>query len=318
MEYEVVITTFNNTILDRYMSDGRYNHYLDYLIDDIHSATIRYLPKRIILVDDCSTDDITPYKASYWNTSRIPITHISTKEHKGPFYAEQLGLSNVSTPYAIVCHADARLQGYFQNPYTHPNGRVPFVIKVYDDPLSVLVSYLDQTGDAIAVGCSSLTLPCNPIGNLVANGMRSLGIDRLPYTYRRKFKFDTLLLNKYYTWQECYSIDDICFALRMEFYNKIGYNEKFAPYLYYHDDFYARAREQGYRTYFTQETVTYHRNTKQKPLNSLAIVHDEMYEDQAEAFHERYDDTILWKEQSFARTLEVVHTYRGRDLAPRR
>lgn len=259
-------------------------HELRQLIADIQINCQKYKPKSILIVNDCSIDDDTKYIANIYTSSELSIKCLQMPEHLGPLHTEQAGLDAVNTDYAIVLHSDTRLSS---------NSKVN---NVYSDVLSLLACYIDKTPDAIAVSAFSLCIE-NP--KKIRNGPRSLGIDGLPYSYYREFNFATLRRVRFYDWKEVFSIDSDIYALRMKYYHEIKFDERFAPYLYYHDDFFARARLKGYRTYLTQDAVAFHPRFANKPEGSLAIINDELYTRNLRLFKDKWQDKFAWSEESF-------------------
>jgi len=264
--YSIIIPTFNCA------------SELRQLLEDIIEITKRYRPRVILVSDDGSTDDETKYIPRIYTSSLFPMKLIENEEHKGPFYAERAALEEVDTEYAIILHSDIRLQGK------------PPVENLYSDILSVLISYISQTDDALIVSAYSLALD-NP--KKVHYGPRSLGRDKLPYSYYRRFNFYTIRGIK--PWCREFSADGAIYALRMKCYREVGgFDEAFAPYLYYHDDFCARARQRGYHVYFTKDVVAYHPRFQNKPQASLAVVNPDLYTNHADAFKIRWKDSPVW------------------------
>lgn len=275
IDYEIVIPAYNCA------------EELSKLIVDIHATCNDYLPKRIIIIDDCSTDDATSYVGAIMDTRKFPIKTVSTNKQSGPFYAEQLGLNMVESTYAVVLHSDTRLQ--FQNVDVSS-------LKLHEDVISILICYLHQTADAAAVGCFSLDT-----GNQrkIATGPRVLGVNNIPFSCYMTYNFATLKrMDRYFRWQKVYSLDDNIYALRMQCYKDYQFDEVFAPYYLYHDDFFARCRENNFQSYLTQDVVAYHPRNKAKDINSLATLSQDVYEQHNEVFLNRYKDSPLWMERS--------------------
>jgi len=282
INYSIVITTYNNPA------------HLKLLIQDIHTCTKRYLPSEIIISDDCSSGNDVFFVAKRFSTRSIPIRALKLKNHAGPLYAEAAGLNAVKTEFAIVLHADTRLVGDCQ-------------IEMYNDPLSVLASFVSQTSDASAVSLYSLAIE-NSIH--VQRGPRSLGIDGMPYSYYMDYRFASLF--EIEAWHRDFSCDGNIYALRMDAYNKVnGFDVDFAPYLFYHDDFFARARQKGYHVYFTRDTVAYHPRYADKPEGTLAIADGRLYTLKSELFAERWGGSSMWSADILTGE-RVIKEYIGR------
>ena len=274
IDYTVVIPAYNCAA------------FLRVLIDNIQSNCRKYRPQSILIVDDgsCDDDNATKFVANIYSSSSLPIRCIPT-EHRGPLFAEQTGLDAVNTDYAVVMHSDTRLLHKF---YKRDD--------VHSDTLSVLASYISQVSNAVAIAPFTM---CYEMPNRVQTGPRALGIDKLPYSYYRQYEFDGLKKVKYNDWKEIYSCDNALYIMRMSCYNEIRFDEAFAPYLYYHDDFFARARLKGFCTYITQDVIAFHPRFIKKPENSLSIMSDELYQRNRKLFLSRWTDNAAWTEKSF-------------------
>ena len=287
------------TLVIPYYND---EYFLRNLFEGIHTITKRYPPDTIIVVDDGS-DETAKYVCNYYQSETIPIRMIE-QEHRGPFYAESRGLQEVTTPLAMVAHADLSLTGKYPSTIERP---------LYRDTMSVLICYLHQVKHACAVGCYTLAIE-RP--RRIFGGPRSMANDGLVYSYAREFHIEPVLLNRFDDWVEVYSIDNYLFALRMDAYRAVGgYDEKFAPYGFYHDDFFARARAAGYRTYLTQDVLAFHPRLKEKDERSYSRVNTEQYIAKALQFREYYKGSLLWKPESLERNEISVHEF-GYNMPP--
>jgi len=297
MKYEVVIPAYNCA------------SQLDTIITDIIAVTNRYKPERIIIADDCSTDEATKYKARFYSSKQLPVVNYSLTEHKGTFYAEQLGLSKVQTPLAIVCHADVKLRGEkVPTKIPHADGTI-IKIKLWEDTLSVLINHLNKTEDAVGVSC--LAVSPKHKTHYVSNSRRGIGDNGIPYGIQRKSKLLAMLKMWIYEWHEVYSFDTQLFAIRMNYYNEVQYDEQFAPYYLYHDDFFARAREKGYRVYMTQNCICYHAVNKPKPDDSLSRLTPELIDNHHKLFKERWNDSDMWEPTSLKAKQKVQQVLQG-------
>jgi len=290
IDYEIVIPAFN-------CADE-----LKQLFEDIHETCDRYKPKRIIVVDDASDDDETKYVGNIYHSRHFPVKTLVVNQHKGPFYAEKLGLDSVQSEFAIVLHSDTRLNVKIEVPdRLKPIWRRDLFIKLskrlISDTLSVLASYISQVENAAVVTCYSLD---DRKTVKVSRGRRALGINKIPYSHYMEANFFTLKqADRFYNWQYIYSMDSNIYAVRTKVYKEIGFDELFAPYWLYHDDFCARARQAGYQSYLTQDVVAFHPLTKRKHPASLAIIIPDVYFTQSQHFIDRYDESALWTEASF-------------------
>jgi glycosyltransferase involved in cell wall biosynthesis len=280
MDYTVIIPAHNC------------NKELRILLEDIHATCHKYKPKEIFIVDDGSTDKEAQYLANIYTSSQIPIKYLEYGKQLGPFYAEQHGLDNVTTPYAIVLHSDVALKSSHNLPIR------------YDDTLSVLACYLHKTNDAVAVSAMLLNIQDS---NYIVRGTRSLGRDYLPYSHQKEFYFPSLLNVKWDRWRRVLSCDGCMYAIRMDYYHKIRFDELFAPYLYYHDDFFARCRSSGYHLYFTYDIAAYHPLYSAKPEGSLAVVTNEMYREKSNTFLTRWGKNAeAWSERSLGKNVQII------------
>jgi len=277
---------------------------LKLLIGDIHNCCMDYLPKRILIVDDCSDDnDDTSYVGNIFNTAKFPIETIRTERHLGPFYAEQLGLSRIASKYVVVLHSDTRLvidnldkyiaPLYVQTERVSRDGSFIRRPRLYKDVISILVCYLYQSQDAAVVSCFSLN---NDNVSKISRGTRGIGVNMIPGCHYSSHNFDSLkAADIYFRWQRVLSVDSNIYAMRKGIYDEVGFDEGFAPYYLYHDDFFARCRAKGMHTYLTQDVVAFHPLYSEKPVGSLAMINQQLFDKNAKLFIDRYRDSDLWR-----------------------
>lgn len=246
IEYELVIPIYND-----YDS-------LNILLGQLDTTNTGYKPGRIIIVNDGSTDERIEYAEGMLGGKNLPPIHVVNTSHQGPFNAETTGLAEVRSPYAVVFHSDIELIGAIPLP----------LIK---DPVSALVCYLHQTTDAVAVSCFGLN---SGIYDRIEMGPRGIWED-VPVSIYRTLVFYSIYQSKLLVWQRVLSSDSHCYALNMDVYAKLGgFNSVFSPYGFYHDDFFARARQILQKhVYYTTDTVVYHPGRKESINGSLATVH---------------------------------------------
>lgn len=267
---------------------------LQLLIEDIHSTLDKYIPEKILIVDDCSDANVDRI-GNLYSTSNLPIRILRTDEHKGPYYAAVKGLDNINTDYAVVLHSDSELVGE-ANPV------------MYEDCIGYLYKCcktLDKAGVVTAFGIDVNNY------SLISKSNRGIGTNKQPFSIQAMYTYDSLA-NAWGGLREVASIDSGCYAINMETYNQLGYQEKYAPYKYYLDDFCARCRSIDKHIYLTSYTVYYHLYTyKNKPNGSLAIA-TEITEEMKDMWVEEWYGDGLWHENSFDR-----HIFNRQSLSDR-
>tara|TARA_B100000949_G_scaffold119367_1_gene105549 strand:- start:744 stop:1625 length:882 start_codon:yes stop_codon:yes gene_type:complete len=253
IDYQVVIPVFDE--FDN----------LDTLLGHIAKTNIDYQPQSIIIIDDGSTDDRIQYADGLLGGQGLPPIKVYRKAHEGPYSAETFGLEKVITPYALVMHSDVQLMG---------NGPP---VELHKDPLSLLICYLAQTNDAVAVSCYGLNINDT---DFIVKGNRVLDTKGIPYCPFVGTFFYSQYRISLFRWHRVISLDSHCYALNMEIYKQLdGFSEDFAPYGFYHDDFFARARQNKKHSYMTQEAAVYHPlvvtdiwGATNKPEGSMAVL----------------------------------------------
>lgn len=288
MSYSVVIPCYKNF------------EELELLLLDIAHTNKRHKPERIIVVND-SNDSSIQYAKGLLSSELLPeIETIDIRQHLGPLGAFEVGLDSVTTDYAILLHSDTRLSNENsvngQKFTSIMNGtKYMFTVDIYDDPLSVLYSYIKQTKDAGIVACHTLQ---REHYRYIAGGIRSLGRDRLPYSNTRNYMFETLwLYGKHVAgeaWQRVHSVDSYAFAVKMEAYNKTKFNHAYAPYLYFFDDFCARLRMNANHIYVTTDTVVYHPYTSKSIDGKKSKPKLEDYRKAVDLFKREYNLHPIW------------------------
>ena len=80
----------------------------------------------------------------------------------------------------------------------------------------------------------------------------------------------------------------------MERYKEVGGITNEFSYLHALDDFFAQAMLNGYKSYFTQETLAYHPLERDKPENSLTKVDSIDLLDDCKRFYDKWSDNEVW------------------------
>lgn len=280
-------------------------HYQDYdnlvlLLKDIHDSNHKHQPQKIIIVDDSSYDDRVRFIHKQYASSQLPPIELRVINHQGPFYAESYGLDKITTDYAIICHSDTRLLGNVKS--VLPDG-----VKFFDDVLSVLYHYITESKDAVAVACPTVwegdwthvqfTDPNKILDPIrIIGGIRGMATEGIPYSVYRDLQIGPIKSVTLDDWQRVCSIDNSIYALDLNKYREVGgFDKLFAPYGYYHDDFFGRCRMKGYHTYSTQDTIAYHPHGRDKPKGSLATYDGDRFLADIKAFKDRWNQHAVWQ-----------------------
>ena len=314
------MSTNDYTLLIPYFDD--YDN-LVMLLKDIHDGNLRDHPQQILIIDDGSYDDRIRFIHSQYSSTNLPPIMVRRMTHQGPYYAETYGLSLIKTPYTIVCHSDTRLLGNVKD-------ILPNTSRIFEDVLSVLSFYIHEVAeDGIAVGCHVLwksnwaTTPAEMKGMQLQNvnapsplyivgGMRGIGIDGIPFPVHLTKQIESLKAVDLEDWQRVYSLSNYIYALNMKHYNEMGgFDEVFAPYGYYHDDFFGKCRMKGLHCYFTQDTVAYHPYEKEKPQGSLSTYDGDRFIRDIKMFRDKWSSHKTW-------TSDALNDFRIRSLSAKK
>jgi len=228
---------------------------LQLLLEDIHTTLDKYRPKEIVIVDDCSgmNRQLSNIKGVY-STSDLPIRLLYTDEHKGPYYSEVKGLDNIDTEYAVVLHSDTELVGECEVKYKDCIGYLYKCCKS-DERIGVVTAFGVDTNSY----------------NIISKGNRGIGRNKSPYSIQLMYTFAGIR-DAWGGLREAHSIDSGCYAIEMDVYRELGFDEFYAPYVYYMDDFCARCRTIDKYVFLTCYTCYYHAYSyKGKPAGSLAL-----------------------------------------------
>lgn len=258
---------------------------LQLLIEDIHDTLNKYMPKSILIVDDCSgmNDRLKSIKNIY-STGSLPIRLLQTQSHSGPYHAVTRGLDSIDTEYAVVMHSDTELIGEAKP------------VK-YKDCVGYLYNCCQSIPKASIV--TAFGIDVNNY-SLISKSNRGIGVDKLPFSIQVMYTYESLA-RPWRGLREVASIDSGCYAIEMDTYHELGFREKYAPYKYYLDDFCARCRGIDKHVYLTSYTVYYHLYSyKRKPNGSLAVA-SAITQDMLDTWREEWDGHQLWHGSSFDR-----------------
>lgn len=300
-------------------------HYQDYdnlvwLLKDIHDTNHKHQPQKIIIIDDGSYDDRIRFIPQQYKSNRLPPIELRLIKHQGPFYAETYGLDRVSTNFAIICHSDTRLAGNVKQV-------IPSNEKFFEDVLSVLYHYITESHDAVAVGCHTVWEgdwsrinfkdPKNILDPIrITGGLRGVGIEGIPYSLQFGKQIGPLKRVTLDDWQRVYSINSSIYALNMKYYRMMqGFDKTFAPYGFYHDDFFARCRGQKLHTYLTQDCIAYHPHGRDKPDSSLATYDGDRFMSDMKIFKDRWQENPMWLSDSLRDGNEDIFSIKDAKIA---
>lgn len=289
--YTVVIPTYCNP-------DGLRN-----LIEDIKGVTPeKYMPARVIIVDDASPDEDTRFIGSILTTSALKIDTISLTTQVGYPEAANIGIMGADTEIVILIHSDVRLDGGLQLPDT--------VKPVISDPLGLLWTKLSKTDPEVAAVSPFILAEHRP--NRVYGGHRMISRQQVPFSQFRKYYFEPLRQTGLYDWKGMPLLDHCCVALRYDLMKKYPLSNQCGHFFCF-DDWCATVRTDGYYLYLTADTVAYHPVRGEKPPGSLSIPSELTYSKGLARFQEKWIDTGLW-EKNAAERIETIRNITPNDM----
>jgi len=251
------------------------------LVEDIRAVTPeKYLPKRMILVDDASPDDNTRFAGPTLSTSALPIDVVTLDDHLGFPGAAIEGMKQVDTDYAILMHADTRLQAKLA--FAKP-------IKIYKDALGVLATYIQSDPEIFAVAPTTLLLEKR---RFIVGGMRQVSRNVVPCSRLASMMFEPIRQNKFLAWTSTHSLDTHCVAVQMQTYKEYPFFSEMGHFFFF-DDWCFELRKQGKHCYVTTDTVVFHSMNKERPGGSSAVATSESYSDKLKLWQEKWRDTGL-------------------------
>jgi len=273
-DYSIVIPYYND-----------YNN-LCLLLQDIAQTNQRFKPQKIIVVSDGATDNVSDIPERY-NIDLLPEISLIEIPQSGVKKALVAGLNQVSTKYSIVLHSDVRLLTNNTNSYIHK------------DVLSVLYYHCSDVEDAMSVSCFSLSNLSNTKNkDYVSRGYRVIhisGTDSSILVHYSSHRVIGLIKDSLWTWFRVFSVSDNIFTLNMNLYHEVGgFDDTISDYGFFLDDFLAKSRVKGYHTYFTYDTVAFHKFDAEKPEGSMAHINESDWQD----FCDKWAGDPAWTELS--------------------
>lgn len=234
-DYTIIIPTYNSENL------------LKNLLSDIIEQKDLYPPDKILIVDDCSTDE-TKYLHKIYGSEELPIYYHKMPEHVGPLLTEKTGIDKVDTTMFVVLHADTRL-GLVKNIRAeHP----------IDKMICYIVKSTELRGLSVA-GVAPWTVQLMAPHRVQGGPRMVMSNDGIPQSPYFDYRFASLANIKYTRFESVHSLDSYGYAcLTQAYHDAGGFDENFSPYFFYHDDFWGRVREKGSKLFASTEIIISH------------------------------------------------------------
>jgi len=262
-----------------------YNSYerLKALLEDIFRERDLYPPSVIIIIDDASTDE-TSYLPKMFDSEILPIKYKRMPSQQGPLLAEKAGIEMVETDIFVSIHADVRLGIKDNDPNKHPIDK----IVCYLHKASKLSGY---NPGVVAPWTLQLEAPF-----LIQGGPRSRSNEGVPISTNRKRRFLSLVPIESTKFETVHSIDSYCYVMYKHIFDEAGgFDTEFSPYLFYHDDLFARVRLLNYNIFTTSQVLIYHPHAQIHKTNEFkSLVDEEIFEKNSAYFKSKWDDNEIW------------------------
>lgn len=269
-QYEVVIPHFHNV------------SQLGFLLEHIRVGNSYAVPSRVIVVDDCSGNEVIEQLRSIRSKMialGLNVSILALPQQIGMFPAIREGLSHVRSPYVVVCVDDIRLLLKTKGQYrtvTMPN------------PFCTLVHYLDQgqkahEADPDHINDIGLVFPFVlrweqfEVVHTADRSIYSIKKNVHPLISNHKFGYHIQGMIKpsdvhHLEFFEVSLGHRYCFALNMNLYRKVGgFDKELDPYPYGLEDLCLRMRKNGVASYMTSQASVFHKFERgEKPAGSLS------------------------------------------------